>query len=101
MIEIATQGATESLDPSGIPMGEIGEGAILHFAVFAEGFAEEDGRWRFAIGDGGDVHTYLLSQIHLLSTDIYQLHDYTKKCKKNLTPTAIATYLNLRKGKSV
>ena len=44
MIEIATQGATESLDPRGIPMGEIGEGAIFHFAVFAEGFAEEDGR---------------------------------------------------------
>ena len=76
MIEIATQGATESLDPSGIPMGEIGEGAIFHFTVFAEGFAEEDGGWRFAIGDGGDVHTYLLSQIHLLSTHIYPLHDY-------------------------
>ena len=76
MIEIATQGATESLDPSGIPMGEIGKGTIFNFAVFAEGFAEEDGGWRFAIGDGGDVHTYLLSQIHLLSTHIYLLHDY-------------------------
>ena len=43
MIEIATQGATESLDPSGIPMGEIGKGTIFNFAVFAEGFAEEDG----------------------------------------------------------
>ncbi len=49
MIEIATQGATESLDPSGIPMGEIGEGAIFDFTVFAEGLAEEDGGWRLGM----------------------------------------------------
>jgi hypothetical protein len=43
MIEVAAESAAESLDASGRPMGEIGEGAILDFAVFAESFAEEDG----------------------------------------------------------
>ena len=42
-------------------MREIGEGAIFHFAIFAEGFAEEDGRGRVTVGDGGDVHTDYLS----------------------------------------
>jgi len=53
LIEITAQSAAERLDASGVPMGEIGESAIFHFAVFAEGFAEEDGGGRLAVGDGG------------------------------------------------
>ena len=61
LIEIAAQSAAESLDARGVPMGEIGEGAIFHFAVFSEGLAEEDGGGRITVGDGGDIHTYFFS----------------------------------------
>jgi hypothetical protein len=43
MIEVAAERAAERFDASGRPMGEIGEGAIFDFAVFAEGFTQEDG----------------------------------------------------------
>jgi hypothetical protein len=43
-------------------MGEIGESAGMDLAILAEAFAEEDGGGGGAIGDGGDVHVYSLSQ---------------------------------------
>ena len=57
LIEIAAQSAPEGLDARRRLLGEIGEGAIFDFAPFAEGFPEEDGGGRVAVGDGGDVHT--------------------------------------------
>ena len=69
VIEIAAQGTTKRFDTSGMPMREIGEGAIFDFAVFAEGFAEEDGRGRVAVGDGGDVHTDHLSHNPTMSAE--------------------------------
>jgi hypothetical protein len=41
-------------------MGEIGEGAVADLAVAAEGLAEEDGGRGVAVGDGGDVHAYII-----------------------------------------
>src|SRR5437016_3078752 len=101
LIEITAQSAAERLDTSGIPMGEIGEGAIFHFALFAEGLAEEDGRGGIAVGDGGDVHTYLLSHKYDLSRNNLTIHDYVYQFKRSLTTEAIATYLNLGEGRSV
>jgi hypothetical protein len=70
MIEIAAQSPAESLDTSGGPVGEIGEGAIFDFAVLAEGFAEEDGGGRGTVGYGGDVDTCRLAQTkHMPSTN--------------------------------
>jgi hypothetical protein len=43
-------------------MRKIGESPGLDFAVVAEGFAEEDGGRGVAIGYGGDVHAYTISQ---------------------------------------
>src|SRR5487761_212842 len=101
LIEIAAQSAAESLDARGVPMGETGEGAIFHFTFIAEGFAEEDGGWGIAVGDGGDVHTYLLSHTRALSRIKLPLHDYYNRPKSILTTEAIATYLNLGEGRSV
>ena len=56
MIELPAEGAAEGFDTRRIPVGEIGQGAILDFAVFAVGLTKENGRGRLAIGDGGDVH---------------------------------------------
>ena len=62
VIEVAAEGALEGLDVGGGPMGEIGEGAGMDLAILAEALAEEDGGWGGAIGDGGDVHVYSISQ---------------------------------------
>ena len=68
MIEVAAEGALEGLDAGGVPVGEIGEGALVDLAVLAEGLAEEDGGRGGAVGDGLDVHGYNISRFMLLSS---------------------------------
>ena len=63
MIEVPPEGAAEGFDARTIPVGEIGQGAIFDFAVFAVGFAKENGGGRLAIGDGGDVHADQIQQL--------------------------------------
>jgi hypothetical protein len=41
-------------------VSDIGDGASLDFAIEAIGLAEENGGRGVAIGDGGDVHAYIL-----------------------------------------
>ena len=43
-------------------MRDVGEGASLDSAVLAIGFPEEDSRRGVAVGHGGDVHAYKISQ---------------------------------------
>jgi hypothetical protein len=45
-------------------MREVGEGAVADLAVETKGLAEEDSGRGVAVGDVGDVHAYILSQIH-------------------------------------
>ena len=42
------------------PMREVGDGAVFDFAVEAEGFTEEDGGGRVAVGDGGHIHDHII-----------------------------------------
>ena len=62
LIEVAAEDLTQGLDTSRSPGGEVGEGAGFDFALVPEGLAEEDGWRRVTIGDGGDVHAYLIAQ---------------------------------------
>ena len=39
---------------------EVGEGAVVHSAAFAEGLAQQHGGRGVAIGDNGDVHTHII-----------------------------------------
>ena len=65
MIEVTPEGAAEGCDARKIPVGEIGQGAIFDFAVFAVGLAKENGGGRVAIGDGGDVHADQVRQLFI------------------------------------
>ena len=66
-------------------MSDVGDGASLDFAVEAIGFAEEDGGRGVAIGDGGDIHAYLISQIHHTHKHkINNLHAYISDSKNSL-----------------
>jgi hypothetical protein len=61
MIEVPMESAAEGLDARRIPAGEIGQGAIVDFAVV--GLAKENAGARVAIGDGGDVHADQIQQL--------------------------------------
>jgi hypothetical protein len=50
------ENATQEVDLSGGPRGEIGEGSFIDLGSDTDRFAEEDGGRRVAIGDGLDVH---------------------------------------------
>jgi hypothetical protein len=52
-------------------MGEVGDGAIVDFAILAEGFAEEDGGRGVAVGDDRDVHATILAyQMRIFKSQI-------------------------------
>ena len=55
----------EGLDLLRRPMGEIGEGAVVDFAVLAEALAEKDGGRGVAVGDDGHVHVDIIRQLSL------------------------------------
>ena len=82
------QQATQELDLSGWPGGEIGEGAFVDLGADANGFAEEDGRRGVAIGDGLDVHGSMIQlTIIYYKAHMLPLHGYitttpkTRICK--------------------
>jgi hypothetical protein len=84
--ERAGQGQAEGIDLMRAEMGDIGESASLDFAVFAEGFAEEDGGRGVAIGDGSHIHAYIISQyIRANKSIITQLHAYNNG-RENILP---------------
>src|SRR5208337_1087560 len=56
----ALQNGAKRIDLGGVPVGEIGDGAVVDLAVFAEALAEEDGRGGVAVGDDGDVHVDMI-----------------------------------------
>ena len=58
--EAALEQDAQALDEVCGPLGEVGEGAFFDLAVLAVGLAEQDGGGRGAVGDGLDVHDYLL-----------------------------------------
>jgi hypothetical protein len=55
----------EGVDLSRGPVREIGEGSVEDFATLAEGFAEEDSGRGVAVGDGGDIHAYIIHLLYL------------------------------------
>jgi hypothetical protein len=59
----AHEDGAQGIDLRRRPMGEVGESAVVDLAVEAEGLAEEDGGRGVAVGDGGDVHVYIISSI--------------------------------------
>jgi hypothetical protein len=52
----ALKDLAESIHLFGGPMRDVGDSAIVDFAVEAEGFAEEDGGRGVAVGDYRDIH---------------------------------------------
>jgi len=65
LIKIAAQSAAERLDTSGIPMERLARVRFFHFALFAEGLAEEDGGGRIAVGM---VEMYIPTSYHINMT---------------------------------
>ena len=61
----AFEDGAKSLDLSGGPMREVDEGAGVDRAVAAEGLAEEDRGRGVAIGNGSDVHAYIIFNLQM------------------------------------
>jgi hypothetical protein len=74
-------------------MREVGQGTRFDLAVFAVGFAEEDGRRGVAIGHGGHVHAYIVSQlIRQYKRNIPDIHAY-KTSRKYFNPLGTKDFL--------
>jgi hypothetical protein len=84
LIELPARGAAESLDARWLPMGEIGQGAVLGFAVLAVGLTKENGGRGVAVGDGRDVHADLMQQKVSYIKVIINTYMQTNLTKKEL-----------------
>ena len=69
-IEFVLEQEAESGDTGNRPGGEIGEGAVLDFTILAEGFPEENGWGRVAIGDLRDVHNCIIQLVLTINNRI-------------------------------
>src|SRR6266704_3541396 len=82
------------------PIGEIGQGALAGFVAFAPAFAEEDGGWGIAIGDGGDIHVNAPNSVILTlpegTSHTYRIPNHAKFTIDGEKKTAF----DLRKGMS-
>src|SRR5205823_2815235 len=79
---------------------------LARVRFFTLPFSRKDSRRRMAGGDLrlGMVEMYIptyLSYKFAMSTEKVISHDYNIEPKRNLTPAAIATYLDLWKGRSI
>ena len=63
IVQLAAQQTAQCLDASAGPGGKIGQRSVLDLAVFTEGFAQQDGGRRVAIGNFGNVHADTISII--------------------------------------
>ena len=71
MIEVTSEGATESLDTSGIPFGDICESTGFDLPLVAEGFADQDGRRRGTIWNSGDIHALYITSLTIYVKGYY------------------------------
>ena len=67
-IALVLEGEFDGGDGSGIAVGEVGDIALLDFAVLAEGFAEVDGLVDFAVGGGPEGAGYI--DVHIMQQDL-------------------------------
>src|SRR5208283_108147 len=65
LVELPAQQTAESFNAGGRPVRQVGDGAILDLAILPEGFAQEDGGGRVAVGDGGDIHDFYIQTISI------------------------------------
>src|SRR5262245_17482701 len=85
---IALQHGPQRIDFSGWPVGEIGDGAVVDFAVFAEALAEEDSGRGVAIGDNGYIHVDRVQEIsyeHKRNLLIYMTTQLASNLRKSLS----------------
>jgi hypothetical protein len=57
---LALEEAAQAVDLSWRSVREIGNGALENFGAIADGFAEQDGRRRVAIGNPLHVHGFII-----------------------------------------
>jgi hypothetical protein len=62
----AFQDGAESIKLGGRPMREVSEGSVTDPAIETKGLAEEDSGRGVAVGDGSDVHAYIVSYQHIV-----------------------------------
>jgi hypothetical protein len=77
-IAFALESTAQGLDALRRPGGQVGKGPRADLVPVAEGFTQEDGRRRIAIGNGCDIHggLYIRYTATCKETIVY-LHDYT------------------------
>src|SRR5258708_33723989 len=100
-VEFAAEQTAESGDPGSRPGGEVGDGAVLDFAVLAERFTEEDGWGRAAIGDLRHVHNCIISEIGMHNNRYKNTYMTTSLNRITSNPLGFNYFRSNARGRSV
>src|SRR5260370_25577020 len=100
-VEFAAEQTAESGDPGSRPGGEVGDGAVLDFAVLAERFTEEDGWGRAAIGDLRHVHNCIISEIGMHNNRYKNTYMTTSVNRITRNPLGFNYFISNARGRSV
>ena len=93
---VALQDGAQRIDFGWGPVGEVGDGAVVDLAVFAEALTEEDRGRGVAVGDDGDVHVDMIRQCAaLIQAKYHYLHDYIISIKSAQPIVNKRTYMRL------
>src|SRR6266571_6861123 len=60
IVQLAPQQTTQCVNTGAGPGGKVGESAVLDFPIFTEGFAQQEGGRRVAIGDFSHIHADII-----------------------------------------
>src|SRR5260370_40450487 len=100
-VEFAAEQTAESGDPGSRPGGEVGDGAVLDFAVLAERFTEEHGWGRAAIGDLRHVHNCIISEIGMHNNRYKNTYMTTSVNRITSNPLGFNYFRSNARGRSV
>src|SRR5215470_13993185 len=84
--EIAPEDMPQGVALGRRPIREIGQGPSFDLPALAVAFAQQDRRWRGAIGNDCDIHAFLLKEEELWSKDKTQSYMPTPEEREWLYP---------------
>src|SRR5207245_3997412 len=97
MIKFASESPTQGLHARGLPMGQVGQGALADLVTVTKRLAQQD-RWRrSAIGNGLDIHGSMISLINQKTRQPCRI-TWVHKGSKNWTNPPLINTLSDRGG---
>src|SRR5438874_10541478 len=102
IVQLAPQQTAQGVNARAGPGGNVGERAVLDFAIFTVGFAQQEGGRRVAIGDFSHIHAdMIVSEIRNVKHNMTKYMTTSKSPKTIPLPDKSIISFQMQGGRSV